>query len=94
MLNMFLSWSIRKHLIILLVLFALPSTWLVIHRGIDGRNEAMEEARKDCLRLVNTIATEQQAVVGRRATIGSCPCQSCRKCSLSIIRPSMSFLRT
>jgi PAS domain S-box-containing protein len=62
MLNIFWSWSIRKHLIILLALFAFPSMWMVVHRGIDGRNEAIEGAKKDCLRLVNTIATDQQAV--------------------------------
>ena len=63
MLNRFLSLSIRTHLTILFLFLAIPCVWLVVHRGLDGRNEAIDEARKDCLRLVNTIAVEQQAVV-------------------------------
>jgi hypothetical protein len=63
MLNRFLSLSIRTHLTILLLLLALPCAWLVVHRGLDGRKEAIDEAKKDCLRLVNTIAAEQQAAV-------------------------------
>ena len=63
MIKRFLSLPIRTHLIILLLLLALPSLFLIIQSGLAQRNKAIEEAKRDCLQLVNTIAAEQQAVV-------------------------------
>ena len=63
MLNKFLSLPIRILLVILLLLLALPSLFLIARSGINERDEAINEAKRDCLRLVYTMATEQQAVV-------------------------------
>jgi len=50
-------------MVILLVLVAFPSLLLIVQSSIRDRNEAIEEAQKSCLQLVNTIAAEEQAVV-------------------------------
>ena len=63
MINKLRSLTIRTHLTILLLLVALPSLALIVHSGLNERNEAIDGAKRDCLRLVDTIATEQQAVV-------------------------------
>ena len=63
MINKFLSWSIRTHLVILLILVALPSMFLIVRSGVEERDEAIEKAKKDCLEVVQAIAAEQQAVV-------------------------------
>jgi two-component system, cell cycle sensor histidine kinase and response regulator CckA len=63
MINKFMSLPIRTHLIVLLLLLALPSLLLIIHSGLMQRNQAIDAAKKDCLQLVETIATEQQATI-------------------------------
>ena len=63
MINRFLSWPIRTHLLILLVLLALPSVLLIVRSGIEERKEGIQEAQKGCLRLVDTMAAQQQTVV-------------------------------
>ena len=59
----FLSWSIRTQLMIFVSLLALPSLVLIIHSGLAERRTAIQDARKECLRVVNNIASEEQAVV-------------------------------
>ena len=63
MIGFFLSWPIRRQLAVLLVLLAILSILLMAHAGIKQRREAIDEARKNCLRLVDAMAAEQQAVV-------------------------------
>lgn len=63
MINKFLSLTLRTHLIILLSLLALPSILLIVHSGLVERTEAIDEAKRECLKLVNTMASEQQAIV-------------------------------
>jgi PAS domain S-box-containing protein len=57
------SLSIRTLLIVLLLLLALPSTLLIIDSGLEGRKEAIEHAKRDCSRVVASIAAEQQTLV-------------------------------
>jgi len=59
----FPSWSIRTHLILFVSLLALPSLALIVHSGVAERRAAIEDARKECLEIVNNVASEQQAVV-------------------------------
>jgi hypothetical protein len=63
MINKFLSWPIRRLLVMLIFLLALPTLFLIARSGIAERNNAIDEAERECLRLVNSMATEQQAVV-------------------------------
>ena len=74
MINRFLSWPIRTHLIILLLFVALPSILLIVRSGMEERKEAIDSAKKEVLTLVNTIAAEQQAVVAGRGAIRNRPC--------------------
>jgi PAS domain S-box-containing protein len=50
-------------MIILILLLAVPSILFVIHSGIEERGEAIQDARRECLTFVNSIAREQQSVV-------------------------------
>ena len=63
MLNKFPLWPIRRLMIVLLFCLAIPCILLVVNSGIESRNEAITMYQKATLRIVNTIASEQQAVV-------------------------------
>ena len=56
------SWSIRTHLVILLVLLALPYALVTVYSGLKERDEAIEEAKRERLRFVDAVATEQQSL--------------------------------
>jgi PAS domain S-box-containing protein len=58
-----LSWPIRVHLLILVLLLALPSLALILYWGVAARDQAIEDAKSECLKFVNAIAGEQQAAV-------------------------------
>jgi len=57
------SWSIRTHLVLLLGLLALPCIAALIYAGVRERHEAMEEAKRECLAFVRTVASEQQSLI-------------------------------
>ncbi|HTZ39834.1 MAG TPA: hypothetical protein VMB77_06740, partial [Syntrophales bacterium] len=59
----FLSWPVRVHLLLLVILLAVPSIFLILYWGIAARDEAIKDAKDDCLKFVNSIAGEQQAAV-------------------------------
>jgi len=50
-------------MIVLLFCLAIPCILLVVYSGIESRNEAVTLYQKATLRIVNNIASEQQAVV-------------------------------
>ena len=56
-----LSWPIRVHLLFLVLLLALPSLALIIYWGVEARNQAVVDAKGECLEFVHAIASEQQA---------------------------------
>ena len=58
-----LSWPVRVHLLLLVILLALPSIALIVYWGVAARDEAIEDAKSECLKFVNAVAGEQQAVV-------------------------------
>jgi PAS domain S-box-containing protein len=58
-----LSWPVRVHLLLLVILLALPSITLIVYRGMAERDESIEGAKSECLKFVNAIAAEQQAAV-------------------------------
>ncbi|MBP1648857.1 MAG: multi-sensor hybrid histidine kinase [Bacteroidetes bacterium] len=57
----FLSWPIRVHLLLLVILLVLPSITLILYSGVVARDQAIEDAESECLKFVNAIAGEQQA---------------------------------
>jgi len=59
----FLSWPIRVHLLLLVILLVLPSITLIFYLGMTARDQAIEDAKSECLKFVNAIAGEQQAAV-------------------------------
>ena len=59
----FLSLSIRTHLVILLLLLGFPLLCVIGYSGAVERKEAINAAKEECLKFVDTLATEQQAVV-------------------------------
>ncbi len=63
MMNRFYSWPIRVHLTILIALLALPSVSLIVYSGIAGRREAISGAKVECLKFVNSVESQQQAMV-------------------------------
>jgi len=63
MIRKFLSWPIRVHLLLLVILLALPSITLIIYWGLDARDQAIEAADDECQKFVNSVAAEQQATV-------------------------------
>ena len=54
---------IRFQLIIIVVIVALPAVVIIITSGIQQRNRALNDARMDTRRLVDTIASEQRILV-------------------------------
>lgn len=63
MTNRFYSWPIRVHLTILIALLAIPSISLIVYSGIAARHEAIAGAKAECLKFVNDVAGQQQAIV-------------------------------
>ncbi len=63
MIHRFLSWPIHIHLVILIALLAAPSISLIVYSGIVERHEAIADAKAECLKFVNNVATQQQAIV-------------------------------
>jgi PAS domain S-box-containing protein len=63
MMRKFLSWPIRVHLLLLVILLVLPSITLILYSGVVARDQAIEDAESECLKFVNAIAGEQQAAV-------------------------------
>ena len=63
MINRFYSWPIRVHLTILIALLAVPSISLIVYSGIAARHDAIAGAKAECLKFVNDIAGQQQAIV-------------------------------
>ena len=63
MTNRFFSWPIRLHLIILIILLAVPSISLIVYSGLAARHEAIAGAKAEVLKFVDEMAGRQQAVV-------------------------------
>ena len=55
----FFSWPIRIHLVMLASLLALPSVGLIFYSGIAERDAAIQDAERECLKIANVIANEQ-----------------------------------
>jgi len=51
------------HLTILIALLAVPSISLIVYSGIAARREAITTAKAECLRFVDDVAGQQQAIV-------------------------------
>jgi PAS domain S-box-containing protein len=58
-----LKWSIRTHLLVLVVLAVLPAVGIILYTGVENRKHAVEEAKNASLRMVSSIAFEQERAV-------------------------------
>ncbi len=58
----FFSWPIRAHLAILIAVLAVPSIGLIVYSGIAERHEAIADGKAECLKFVNDVAGQQQAI--------------------------------
>jgi PAS domain S-box-containing protein len=58
-----LKWSVRTHLLILVVIAVLPALGIILYTGVENRRHAVEEAKNDSMRMVLSIASEQERVV-------------------------------
>ena len=88
MMRKFLSWPIRVHLLLLVILLALPSITLILYWGVAARDEAIEDAKDECLKFVNAIAGEQQAAVaGVQQLLAPLPCSP--RCNRGMPLPPM-----
>ena len=58
-----LKWSVRAHLLILVLIAVLPALGIILYTGVENRRHAVEEAKNDSLRMVSSIASEQERAV-------------------------------
>jgi len=58
------SWPLRFHLMMMLLLLALPTLALIIYFGFDQRNKALNDEFLETKRLVNNISFEQYNLTG------------------------------
>ena len=61
--NKLLSMSIRTQILLIAFIVAIPAVGIIIYSGIHMREEAIDGARKETLRLADTIAAEQQSLI-------------------------------
>lgn len=59
MLKSLLSWPLRLHLLMMLLLLALPTLALITYFGLDQRDKALDDEVLETKRLVNGILLEQ-----------------------------------
>ena len=59
----FFSLPIRTQLYLMAFIVALPAAGIIVYSGLDQRKNAITEARTESKKLVDNIATEQQATV-------------------------------
>ena len=90
MLRKFRSWSISTHLVTLIALLAVPCISLIVYSGITERREAIASAKSDCLKFVNEVAGQQQAMVAGAEQLGAA-LSSFPRCNLETPSPSMPF---
>jgi len=64
MLNRFLSFSLRTHLFLIVLLLALPGLAIIIDFGLHQRDEAIKAGFYKSKRLADSIATEQYNLTG------------------------------
>src|ERR1039457_1133461 len=57
------SLSIRTLLLLITIVVALPAMGIIAYSGIQHRNQTIDDARTETLKLADRIATEQQNLV-------------------------------
>jgi diguanylate cyclase (GGDEF)-like protein/PAS domain S-box-containing protein len=60
LIDRFLSLSLRTHLLLLALLLSLPAVALIIHTGLDQRNDSIDGGIAESKKLASSIATEQE----------------------------------
>jgi PAS domain S-box-containing protein len=58
------SWSIRTHLLLLVMLAILPSLGIILYSGIESRSHAVEQAEASALRTGLILASHQERTLG------------------------------
>ena len=61
--------KLRAQLLLIALMFSIPSVALIIYTGIEQRQEGFKEGYADAKRLVNTIALEQYNLTGSAETM-------------------------
>jgi diguanylate cyclase (GGDEF)-like protein/PAS domain S-box-containing protein len=59
----FLSWPIRGHLLLLILLLALPVAGIIVYSGIKHRQEGLDEATEKLRRVAFAVAMENRNLV-------------------------------
>lgn len=68
----FFPMFIRKQIVLMTLLVALPAFVVIIYSGYEQRNEDIDEAHKDIQQLANLIASEQKNLVaGTQQLVGA-----------------------
>ena len=57
------TWSIRKHLLILVLVAVLPAMGLMLLTGMEMRDHAVRDAQNHALKLVQEMAGQQERVI-------------------------------
>ena len=63
MMTRLLSMSIRAQILLLAFIVAVPAAGIIVYSGIQMREDARNNARRETLRLADTIAAEQQNLI-------------------------------
>jgi len=58
-----LSMSIRAQILLLAFIVAVPAAGIIVYSGVQMREDAIYDARRETLRLADTIAAEQQNLI-------------------------------
>lgn len=60
--RLFAAWSIRKKLLLLLLVFFMPALGIIIQSGLGHRNSAIEEAKNKAIIVVQSLAVQQEQI--------------------------------
>jgi PAS domain S-box-containing protein len=63
------SWSIRKKLLLLLVIVFLPAFGIIVATGLNHREDEIEKARENALLLAQSLATQQEQITTAARTM-------------------------
>jgi PAS domain S-box-containing protein len=63
------SWSIRKKLLLLLLIIFLPAFGIIVINGLNQRQHEIEDAKNNALLVVQSLATQQEQIASATRTM-------------------------
>ena len=63
------SWSIRKKLLLFLVIIFLPVFGIIVATGLNHRKDEIAKARENALLLAQSLATQQERITTATSTM-------------------------